>query len=82
MIGKACSYEIQILPSDNWGFHVRIGCANLVYEGIDTLLVGLETYLRDPKSKEQEYNKVNKGWDGQSLPDCNETVTKAHTQDH
>ena len=58
MLGKACPREIHISSSVNMGFIVQIGCAHLVYTDVESLILGIKAYLKDPKGKEKEYNSV------------------------
>ena len=58
-LGKVINYNIQIEPSSNNGFIVKIGCGKFVAENVTSLLNGLKAYLENPKEWEKKYNSLN-----------------------
>lgn len=56
--GKVMPYEVHIIPSNNKGFTVTIGCARLVFTDSDSMIDALENYLADPPKMGAEYDKT------------------------
>ncbi len=57
-IGRIIKYEIHIIPSQNKGFIVKVGCGTFVANSRVELLSYLNEYLENPKSVEDEYSKL------------------------
>ena len=55
---KAIPHNIDIRPSNNGGFFVRVGCANLVYSKSekDKMVNDFSNYLNNPEEFEKKYN--------------------------
>lgn len=53
--GRRIPRNISITASDNQGFMVQVGCANLIYSDIDDLVRDLREYVEDPKEMEKTY---------------------------
>jgi len=58
-IGKAIKYNIQIEPSMNMGFIVKVGCGEFVAKNKKELIENLIQYLNNPEQTEKQYNAVN-----------------------
>lgn len=56
-------HNITIRPVLN-GFVCKVGCSEVVFENIKSLLVELEKYLEDPPEREKHYreNAINAKW--------------------
>jgi len=52
---KAISYEINISPTPNNGFIVKVGCATLAFSDWRDLINALTEYFKDPEGVEKEY---------------------------
>lgn len=59
---RAIPHVVSIQPSNNGGFIVIVGCAQLVYEFIPELLDDLKQYLENP-------GRMVKKFDQESLPE-------------
>ena len=58
-LGKAIRYSINIEPSSNQGFFVKVGCARFTFSNGPDLLAALTNYLSDPEKFEKEYSNSN-----------------------
>ena len=56
-LGKAINYTINIRPTSNHGFIVKVGCGTFAFSSKEELLGALTEFLNDPKILEDEYNK-------------------------
>jgi len=54
-IGKVINYDIDIKPSHNKGFIVKIGCGHFAFESVRTMLDALELYLSNTGKWEKMY---------------------------
>ena len=57
-IGQAIKHRIEIKPSANKGFIVKVGCGTFVFPNSDTLIMALSEYLNTPDAHERLYNKA------------------------
>ena len=51
--------DIIIKQCVNGGWILTIGCANLPYSDMSTMLSAIKKYTKDPDKLEKEYNKLN-----------------------
>lgn len=57
-LGKVIQYRINIEPTFNHGFIVKVGCGLLAFSNSDDLLETLKAYLAEPEKFEKEYNNL------------------------
>jgi hypothetical protein len=57
--GKSIPYDINVKPTTNKGFIVKVGCATLAFSDSEGLLQFLREYLANPEKVEKEYNEAN-----------------------
>ena len=53
---RAINYNIQIEPTQNNGFIVRVGCACFAYQNATDLISELEAYLNNAEAWEKKYH--------------------------
>lgn len=66
--GRAIPHIINITPSDNKGFIVKIGCGTLAFSNKDDMIEAFQEYLNNPKDTEKRYT---------DNADCSPDVTEA-----
>jgi len=57
-IGKTINYDINIRPTANMGFIVKVGCGRFAFSCADDVLTALREYLGNPDKFEKEYNSL------------------------
>lgn len=57
-LGKVTRYNINIEPSANNGFIVKVGCGRFVFNDVQSLISALSSFLNDPEKHEKEYNEI------------------------
>ena len=56
--GKVTKYDINISPTNNKGFIVRVGCCNAVFNKVDDMLNAIKEFLENPEEVEKAYNEA------------------------
>lgn len=57
-LGKRIKYKIEIDPTLNYGFVVKVGCGLFAFSNAKDLQTGLDEYLKNPEKFEKEYNDL------------------------
>jgi hypothetical protein len=52
-------HTIEISPTANKGYIVKVGCCTLCYSTLNDMLDDLGEYFKDPEKVEAEYNKFS-----------------------
>ena len=56
--GKEVTFEIIITPTNNYGFHVRVGCGRFAFSNKEDLRKAFNDFLDAPRKYEEEYIKT------------------------
>ena len=66
--GKACRWNIHIMPTENQGFVVEVGCRRFAFENKNSLLRALRQYFDNPEEVEKEIaEKTGPGEEAQEV---------------
>ncbi len=70
---RAIPYDINISPSANNGFIIKVGCGQFVAESKEALISSLQQFLNNPDKFEKEYNaKVLRPEEAEKEDECEE----------